>query len=105
MFTFRTPGTKLVLETYLEKIVYDDPKITVPFKNRQVEGRDLLKAALYKAVKKYERSTYQVKQREHGPYHCSCYDYYTGLKKVEPQKFNDCFDIAAHLANADKTLI
>jgi hypothetical protein len=102
MFTFRSPGLKLDLEKYLDVIWYDDPKIRVPFKNREVEGRNLLKAALEKAVSKYERPTYKIAQREHTAY-CPCHDYYTGLKKIEPQKFVDCFDVSAHLAANEKT--
>ncbi|MCC8423587.1 hypothetical protein [Mucilaginibacter sp. UR6-11] len=98
MFTFRSPDKKLNLEKYLVEICYDDPKIKVPFKNGEIEGRDLIKSALEKAVEKYDRPTYKIVKREHTG-RCKCYDFYTALKENEYQKFVDCFDISDHLSS------
>ncbi|RZJ88947.1 MAG: hypothetical protein EOO20_12240 [Chryseobacterium sp.] len=59
MFTFRSPGAKIDFDKYLDEIWYDDPKMRVPFRGGEKEGRDVLKLALETALEKYGRRHYR----------------------------------------------
>jgi hypothetical protein len=100
MFTFRSPGTKLELEKYLEEIVYDDPKMTLPYAGKEVEAREYLKGFLSSAITKWQRP-YTLVQRTHEG-KCNCFRYYSSLRKNEWQKFYAAFNIRAYKKTKDK---
>lgn len=94
MFTFRSPGENVDFDKYLDWIWYDDPKIKVPFRGAEKEGRDLLKMVLEAALEKYGKQHYKLEQRPHTiPANCHCFNTYKSLKENDPKEFLKMFDI------------
>lgn len=91
MFTFPKAEKKMDFDKYLHSICYDDPKLTIPTNEANVEGREYLKSVLENTLSKYHRH-YVLEQREHTmPTDCKCFSYYSVLKRNDFNEFTKMF--------------